>query len=383
MRCSLSVAVTPVLCTACIFAAHAHAQIQRIGDAVTGISADGTAVSGFGLFNGELQMFRWTTSGGLTPLGPGAAFDISRDGSVLVGSRFNGSVTRAVRWSSSTGIVELGQLPGNNPPGSLFSEAYDVSADGSVIVGISDVNPSPGPPYRGFRWTASTGMVGLGDLPGGAAFSQAFAVSADGQVAVGSSEGSTGTRAVRWLGTNPVPLDMGLPPGRSGFTEAKHVSGDGAVVVGVWGNGVENEAFRWTAAGGYELLGDLPGGLLDSVATATNRDGSVIVGMGNPGAAVPDEPFYWTASLGLRSFRQVLADNGIDFSAWQSFTEVRDLSDDGLIVVGNGILADGTAAGFRIVIPAPASGFSLVLGLAFIARRRRAAQRYTRRRATR
>lgn len=336
--------------------------IVRIGDAVTGVSADGSTVAGFSVVDQDVQMFRWTPAGGVSLLGSGAAFDISRDGSVVVGSRFNGSVSRAVQWSSGTSVTELGQLPNSGPAGTMASEAYDVSADGSVIVGYADPSVQPGLPLRGFRWTAATGMTMLGDLPGGNNRSEASAISADGQITVGFSDGVAGSRAVRWAGSNPAPIDMGMPLGRTGFTEAKHVSADGLVVVGVWGNGVENEAFRWTEGGGYLMLGDLPGGILDSFASATNADGSVIVGMGNPGDEVPDEPFYWTLSGGMRSFRDVLLENGIDFSEWAQFTEVRDLSDDGNIIVGNGILLDGSPAGFRVVIPSPTCGSVFITG---------------------
>lgn len=329
--------------------------IEPIGATATGVSADGSVVAGYVSVNDEFEMYRWTSDEGLATLGRGVAFDISRDGSVLVGSRFNGLVNRAVRWSASTGIVELGQLPGVGPAGTLFTEGYDVSADGSVVVGLADASTAAGPPFRGFRWTSATGMTALGDIPGGAVFSQASAISADGQTIVGFSEGPSGQRAVRWLAGNATPVSMGLPPDRLGFTEARHVSGDGNVVVGVWGNGAENEAFRWTASTGYELLGDLPGGIVDSFANATNADGSVIVGSGNPGDTLPDEPFYWTPSHGMRTLRDVLIANQIDFSQWDQFVELRDLSDDGLTMVGTGVLKDGSFAGFRVVLPEPAS----------------------------
>lgn len=344
-------------------------QINRTGDAVTGVSADGSTVAGFTVIGDELQMTHWTPDGGLEPLGAGAAFDISRGGTSLVGSRFNGTTTRAVRWTASTGIVELGQLPGAGS--AAFSEAYDVSADGSVIIGLADTNGAFGLPMVGFRWTSGTGMLALNDLPGGQVNAQASAISADGQVTVGFGTGSGGVRAVRWIGDSNTPLDMGLPTGLSGFTEARHVSGDGQVVVGVWGNGFENEAFRWTSSSGYELLGDFPGGLRDSFATATNHDGSVIVGTGNPGDDLPDETFYWTRDRGLRPFADVLTEAGIDFSAWDRFVELRDLSDDGLVVGGTGVLLDGTFAGFRVVIPAPSSIALLALGGPLTARRRR------------
>lgn len=343
-------------------------RLDRIGDSVTGVSADGSAIAGFAVVGDTIEMTRWTESGGLAFLGVGAAFDISRDGNTLVGSRFNGTTTRAARWTADAGIVELGQLTGAGT--ASFNEAYDVSADGSVIVGLADTNATFGVPMLGFRWTSATGMRTLGDLPGGQVLAQASAISADGQVTVGYADGADGVRAVRWLGTSTSAQSMGLPTGRSGFTEAKHVSGDGQVVVGVWGDGFENEAFRWTESDGYELLGDFAGGLLDSVATATNFDGAVIVGTGNPGDDLPDEPFYWTRERGLRPFSDVLTEAGIDFSAWDRFVELRDLSDDGLVIGGTGLLLDGTFAGFRVVLPAPSCVALMGLGGLLAAGRR-------------
>lgn len=349
----------------------AHGQIQTLGLLANGISGDGSVVVGATeRDDGFLGMFRWTASGGLTDLGVGVAQEVSRDGMVIVGDRFNGSVNRAVRWTAGTGVVDLGQLPGSGSPGTIGSNGFDLSADGSVIVGLANTN-SAGGSFRGFRWTQATGMTALGDLPGGSSFSIARSISADGQTIVGGSIAAGGDRAVRWLGSDPVPVDMGLPPGLSGFTEAGGVSGDGSVVVGVWGTGFENEAFRWTEAGSYQLLGDLPGGLNDSYATATNLDGSVIIGVGNPGDDLPDEAFYWTATEGMRSFRDVLIENGIDVSDWQTFDLLNDLSDNGRVVVGAGTLLDGSFAGFRVVIPAPHTGACLGLGMVFAARRRR------------
>ncbi len=55
----------------------------------------------------------------------------------------------------------LGDLPG----GRFSSYASGVSADGSVVVGSSESTAMF--TVEAFRWTQSTGMVGLGDLPGG------------------------------------------------------------------------------------------------------------------------------------------------------------------------------------------------------------------------
>ena len=73
----------------------------------------------------------------------------------------------------------LGDLPG----GAFRSEAYDVSADGSVVVGTSHSENG----WEAFRWTTQTGMVGLGDLPGGGFSSLAYSVSGNGGVIVGQA----------------------------------------------------------------------------------------------------------------------------------------------------------------------------------------------------
>src|SRR5262245_47092881 len=85
--------------------------------------------------------------------------------------------------AGAASFVRLGDLPG----GGLSSFATGVSADGSVVVGSSSSATSgPNPDDReAFRWTAATGMVGLGFLPGGTfSDSGAFGVSADGSVVV-------------------------------------------------------------------------------------------------------------------------------------------------------------------------------------------------------
>lgn len=246
------------------------AEIVPIGVLGLGVSADGSKAAGAVEISGAYQAYRWN-AGSTQPLGGGTGLEISRDGSTVVGERFSGSTVRAFRWTAATGMIDLGQLPGSGT--NATSNAFDASADGSVVVGLARGASA----FRGFRWTAATGMQSLFDLPGGLDVSVANSISADGQVTVGESNNATGGRAVRWIGNSPIPIDVGVPTGLGGFTEAKGVSGDGQVIVGVWGDGLENEAFRWTLAGGYELIGDLPGGPRDSVATATNGDGSVIV----------------------------------------------------------------------------------------------------------
>jgi uncharacterized membrane protein len=59
------------------------------------------------------------------------------------------------------------------------SSATGVNADGTVVVG--ELLPFGPPPAQAFRWTAATGIVGLGLLPGFTPLRQtASGVNADG-----------------------------------------------------------------------------------------------------------------------------------------------------------------------------------------------------------
>src|SRR5437868_2653577 len=87
---------------------------------------------------------------------PGGTFNswangVSADGSVVVGISESGSGGEAFRWTSGEGMVGLGYL--SFLPFGKNSFARGVSADGSVIVGDSS--------GQAFRWTSEDGMVGL------------------------------------------------------------------------------------------------------------------------------------------------------------------------------------------------------------------------------
>jgi probable HAF family extracellular repeat protein len=103
------------------------------------------------------------------------AYGVSADGSVVVGYAHNAAGQwSAFRWTAAGGMQDLGTLGGNS------SWALGVSADGSVVVGWA-VNAAG--QWRAFRWTAARGMQDLGTLGGWG--SEAYGVSADGSVVVG------------------------------------------------------------------------------------------------------------------------------------------------------------------------------------------------------
>ena len=176
------------------------------------------------------------------------AYDISADGSTVVGRSYSETGLQAFRWTSSSGMVGLGNLPGASSGD--FSEAYAVSADGSTVVGLATYNGS-----RAFVWTQPTGMFSLGGLPGGNPSNRANAVSADGSIVLGSGSvpgGSFGNVLMPGHWTS----DNGIFPGNgtiiNGFNagEVESVSSDGSTIA-VYGStttngyGAYRKNFRW------------------------------------------------------------------------------------------------------------------------------------------
>jgi probable HAF family extracellular repeat protein len=305
------------------------------------------------------QAYVWTNGQGRLPVQaltnhghPIYPQALSHDGSVWVGQAGNqinpGNNTEAFRYAMNTGPVGLGYLPGGGPgAGGLFagiSSATGVSADGSVVVGYSASANSLNQPWQGgglqtndgvsgyeaFVWTDAAGMVALGDLAGGYFNSQASAVSANGQVVVGRGTSAAG-----------------------------------------------GEAFRWTSQTGMIGLGFLNPQAPGSSAMATSGDGSIVVGqsilrrLSEPvGGVVPINndvygAFIWDAQHGMRNLQSVLeADYGMDLTGWQ-LTSAVDISDDGLVIAGNGINPLGQQEGWVVrleAIPEPATMALFVLG---------------------
>jgi probable HAF family extracellular repeat protein len=167
-----------------------------------GVSADGSIVVGRSRSEPDLQAFRWENNGEMVGLGDlsggdraSEAHGVSADGSVVAGYAYSDSASgnRAFRWESGN-MSAMGTLgPPPEPSANTYSHAYDISANGSVVVGRSS---SPSGP-QAFRWENGE-MVGLGDLPGGDFYSTAYGVSADGSIVVGRSRSEPDLQAFRW-----------------------------------------------------------------------------------------------------------------------------------------------------------------------------------------
>jgi autotransporter-associated beta strand protein/probable HAF family extracellular repeat protein len=264
------------------------------------------------------------------------AYGVSGNGSVVVGISqivdFGLSPPQPFSWTASGGMVAIGNPPGGSLPNSIANAA---NSDGSVIVGFN------GTTSEAFRATSPTNIVSLGTLPGSGG-SRALGVSGDGSVVVGQSYFSSSEtyKAFRWTASTGM-TGLGTLPGDNG-SAANAISADGSVIVGFSYNIATNPgpqaAFRWTQSGGMTGLGFLPG-MDHSIATAVNANGSVIVGnsytFSTTGGVNPNEAFRWTNSTGMV---------GLGYLPGGVVSIATGVSADGSVVVGQSFIGDDNQA---------------------------------------
>ncbi len=253
------------------------------------------------------------------------AFDVSADGTVVVGVSDSINGWEAFRWTEADGMEPLGDLPG----GDFESWAFGVSADGSVVVGRGTRSR-----HEAFRWTRSLRMRGLGSLSFQYPESAAFDVSADGTVIVGSSAYDlpyyTTNIAFRWTATTGMQPLGSLNPTQP-WSSAYAISADGSVVAGMTASPGTYQAFRWTTETGMQGIGWLSGvpngETRRSAALGISQDGSVIVGFSTSTAGF--QAFRWTQASGMVGLG--------DLPGGDYWSEAYDVSGDGALVVGSSI----------------------------------------------
>jgi probable HAF family extracellular repeat protein len=240
------------------------------------------------------------------------AFDVSGDGSVVVGQGFDAmGAERGFRWSTDGSLVVFDAL-----------EARGVSGDGQVVVGRASLGVGAD---GAARWTSAGGVTSIRSLPGDLDIGYGRSASFDGSAVVGEGHAASGVRKpYHWTAATGMTLLGTLPSKPEGY--GLGVSGDGLVAVGhMYTGGVANdEAFRWTAAGGMVRLGYLPNHTGRSYASAASYDGSIVVGSSGSGSG--REAFRWTDAGGMESLGD-LPGGDLDSAAF-------DVSGDGSIVVG-------------------------------------------------
>lgn len=330
------------------------------GSTAGGLSADGTKLAGTsGAVPGVLgEAFRWTRGEGIEGLGinPDESFGtsgsaVASDGTV-VGFSF---YPRAIEWAPDNVLHLLPNLP---DPHAFYSNAYAISDDARWIVGssLSDAG----------KWTAVRWNVDrqISPLP----FTNAYDVSADGSVVVGLNSGGLRSEAVRWTEASGLQLLGDLPGGRE-VSIASSVSDDGDVVVGFSSSSLSAdyfEPFRWTAATGMVGLGLLPGFVGGGVSGVSGH-GEVIVGNNTSFLPTGDRQataVIWTQDLGLLSAADYFSnDLGLasQLAGWH-LDAATSVSRDGLVIVGYGTNPQGNQEAWMAIAPEPASGLLAVMG---------------------
>jgi len=269
--------------------------------------------------------------------------DVSADGSVVVGlcklEGWNGQSTyRAFRWTETSGLESLAE-----------GLARSVSDDGSVVVG----EYYPLSLGMAFRWTRATGTVAIG------VGSNAI-MNADGSVIAAGSQ--------RWTASGIQDI--------SPVVSANAMSGDGNVIVG---DGPFGEStVRWTPSSASEL--PLPSGGTRAFANGITTDGSVVVGrlyledtVGGivwdgdeiiSGSGVPElsaisgdgsviiaynPPGIWDRTQGFRDLRQLLNAKGAGIPEGELYATA--ISRDGRYIAGTMQVKDEPDRAFRAKLP--------------------------------
>lgn len=177
----------------------------------TGVSGDGQTVVGFRGQAESLQAWVWTRETGPINIQNGIANAISADGSTVVGLTFDRERSSAFSWRAAEGI---------RPIGGGFSEAYAVSADGSVIVGREGPRSSETVAFMsispGSNWNIKEVARCQGANVQGWYLKEATGVSADGLTIVGN-------------GTHPEGIGMGWVARLDPVLKHGDTNGDGVV----------------------------------------------------------------------------------------------------------------------------------------------------------
>lgn len=337
----------------------------------TAVSADGKVVAGGAyklIFQDgfpvaiERGAFRWARESGSQWLyeGPGGetldrATDVSTDGSVIVGVTLaeNGSANRAFYWSSFYGMEYLS--------GVQNVSALAVSADGPRVVGTGVINGISAP----FTWMRRTGLSAIDDLCPASDLRAAYDVSADGHMILGALESApafAGAYLLDALHCEPFTAADLDPEQDRGVL----LSDDSNVIAGLARLGRTGaRPFRWSEADGYTQLfaDDDARGTVEGISA----DGNAIVGLQNvPGGTTP---YYWDVEHGARPLAEVLADDfglGDTWADW-TFESATGISANGKTVVGVVRSPHDQRFGYVASVPEPTGACLLVVGSVILA----------------
>ena len=307
-----------------------------------GINNHGDAVGWFSTLSGETLPLVWHAGAAhpriLSHDSKGEAFSINDSG--LIAGAVPGSLApRAVVWWPSGRMQPLGDLPS----GIDLSEAYAIN-DINQVVGLGTVRPlSPfqSDGRRAVLWTVNPrSLRSLGDLGGGTGNSIAMAVNDAGTVVGSGTTAPPGSPRFDWVTHGFLWRaatgfeDLGDFPGGIDRSEASAVN-NLEQVVGVANSDAGQRAFLWNAADGLQDLGILPGFSEYAFAASDINDAGAVVGryfLGHDGSETDVHSFYWTAADGMIDIAGLVDPSDPQWSRVAGSIRISGINDQGVMV---------------------------------------------------
>ena len=313
-----------------------------LGSWANDVTPDGEVVVGTYDYDDGF-IWRWRVEAAPTVILGGDMVGVSDDGSVVCGNILDpgGSGNQvAGLWTAATGWQSLGSLPGTPALCGSLSTAYDISGDGTTVVGLAWASGCDG---VGFRWTAAGGMQVLQPLADGG--NRCSAISGDGTALGGFAQGTSARTPAYWAAdTSGSVLDPNMLGEVWGFNE----SGSKSVGSRWFSGGTYSAYIRDSQSGVMTNLGKLTS-TWAGIATDLSEDSSVIVGFDN--LQLARKAWVWTSSDGMISLNNRLTALGVTAPP---LLVCRAVSDDGSVVVGGGEAGAGGPfgiAGFIVELP--------------------------------
>lgn len=291
------------------------------------VSRDGSAICGASMIDQGYIACKWENNqvismGYLPNDYPGSvAYGLSSDGSIVVGSSQSYFSRFPFSWNLNDGIVSLGLYGQADLP---YGFASGVSLNPTKIVGQSSGDER----YIAFLWSESNGMVDLGDI-GNSGLTFAYNISKDGSVIVGASSENGSYQPVKWINDqpNPIRLEVLNQPLTEGA--AYYVSSDNSTIVGYSGRNPKL-ACKWVNNHIISLENSLTNHT-ESMAFGCSQDGSKIIGYYIENNIY--HAFIYDSS-GMHNLQEYLQSKYCVNLGGISLLEARGISDDGKCITG-------------------------------------------------
>jgi uncharacterized membrane protein len=325
---------------------------------ITGISDDGTTVTGFtrSTTSNAINGFTIQSSGVQHFPEVSRAYDASDNGAYTVGY-----ATRR----AANGVTQT--LIGNTQPENTYGGGY-ISGDAQTVVGITEFEfggsvlaVSP------WRWTATGGVTNLDSYRPNALITRATNISRDGSTIVGTGSDfvfGDVTEAWTWRDGQGYTILPDVQGALFSYSQARATNADGTLVVGFGTSGQGRQhAVVWVGTDPTALPAPL--GYRDSDAVAIADDGSIVAGtLSGSLAGLPETGAVWTSTTGWVPLIDYIRSQGIDVPSYYRSVGQLAMSADGRTFAG--ITVDsrsGVAVSFVASVPTPsATMLMLVFG---------------------